>query len=37
MPCKDYGLYRYKPTLSKPGLGQGKLKNERQEIAFITI
>jgi len=23
MLCKDYGICRYKPTLSKPGLGQG--------------
>jgi len=23
MLCKDYGIHTYKPTLSKPGLGQG--------------
>jgi hypothetical protein len=23
MPCKDYGICRNKPTLSKSGLGQG--------------
>jgi len=23
MLCKDYGIHRYKSSLSKPGLGQG--------------
>jgi hypothetical protein len=23
MLCKNYGIHTYKPTLSKPGLGQG--------------
>ena len=32
MLCKDYGIHRYKPTLSKPGLGQGH--KDRYGIVF---
>jgi len=34
MLCKDYGIHRYRPTLSKPGLGQGSGPGTQREDEY---
>jgi hypothetical protein len=34
MLCKDYGIHSYKPTLSKPGLGQGSGPGTQRENEY---